>query len=100
RRMKRIDAVLIARDVILVFEFKRAIADGTAYWQVWDYALDLVDFHKPSRDQTVIPAVVADTTVRWLAPTACDGRVLRPRFSTPTLLAENIVIWFREATRL
>jgi hypothetical protein len=96
RRMKRIDAVLLSHDVVFVIEFKTTRADSSAYWQVWDYALDLVDFHEPSHHLVVIPVVVAKETASWQSPIESDGRVIRPRFSTYENFAENLELWFRE----
>lgn len=60
RRMKRIDVVLVAHDVIFVIEFKSGIADRSALTQVEDYALDLADFHEPSQSRIIVPIVVAE----------------------------------------
>src|SRR3546814_277318 len=50
RMGRRIDAVIIVANAILVIEFK--VGDATyhryAIDQVWDYALDLKNFHQPS----------------------------------------------------
>jgi hypothetical protein len=64
RRQKRIDAVLLACDVILVIEFK---VDALSFeqadlWQAEDYALDLRDFHEQSQDRPIIPLLVATET--------------------------------------
>jgi hypothetical protein len=61
RRQRRIDAVLIARDVVVVLEFKGGASDQTiaAAEQVEDYALDLAEFHEPSHGRVIIPIVVA-----------------------------------------
>lgn len=59
RRQRRIDVVLLARDLIFVIEFKTGRADSSALRQVEDYALDLADFHAPSRDRILVPLVVA-----------------------------------------
>jgi len=58
---KRIDVVLIIKGVVLCLEFKAGaeryeIADRD---QVWDYALDLKNFHEPSRDLIIAPILVA-----------------------------------------
>lgn len=61
RRGKRIDALLLIRDLILVLEFKCGESeyrrDGFA--QVEDYCLDLRDFHKESRGRTIVPVLIA-----------------------------------------
>lgn len=60
RRHKRLDAVLLAADVIFCLEFK---TEDKAHSlqpqrQVEDYALDLRDFHEASRDRRIVPVVV------------------------------------------
>lgn len=57
----RIDAVVISGPVIFVIEFKVGektyTRDGRN--QVWDYALDLKNFHKASHLASIIPILVA-----------------------------------------
>lgn len=61
RRAKRIDAVLLASDVVMVLEFKTGDRPLTAAdrRQVEDYALDLRDFHVASRDRVIVPVLIA-----------------------------------------
>lgn len=58
---KRIDAVLIINDLVIVIEFKVGADKFPSYAidQVWDYALDLKNFHSESHDKTIIPILVA-----------------------------------------
>jgi hypothetical protein len=58
---KRIDTVLIVRDLIIIIEFKVGADRFPAYAveQVWDYALDLKNFHSESHDKIIIPILVA-----------------------------------------
>lgn len=60
RLLSRIDAVIIARDLIFVLEFKydRNSYDLADVRQAEDYALDLKDFHLESRDRTIIPILL------------------------------------------
>ena len=58
---KRVDVVLLIKGVVLCLEFKAGaerfeLADRE---QVWDYALDLKNFHEPCRDLYVAPILVA-----------------------------------------
>ena len=55
RRPKRLDAVLLAADVIVCLEFKTKDKTHTLQpqRQVEDYALDLRDFHEASRDRRI-----------------------------------------------
>lgn len=60
RRQKRIDVVLLARDIILCLEFKTGETkhQKSTARQVEDYALDLRDFHEGSRGRTIVPIAV------------------------------------------
>ena len=58
---KRIDVVLLLNGVVFVLEFK---VGATEYLrqdieQVWDYALDLKNFHEASHDLVIVPILVA-----------------------------------------
>lgn len=61
RMGKRIDVVLIVKAVIFVIEFKVDEKEFTAYAtdQVWDYALDLKNFHEISHNHFIAPILVA-----------------------------------------
>ncbi|HEV2381933.1 MAG TPA: DNA/RNA helicase domain-containing protein [Terriglobia bacterium] len=61
RRGKRIDAVLLAERLILVFEFKCGALkyQHEGIIQVEDYCLDLRDFHSESRRRVLVPILVA-----------------------------------------
>ena len=61
RMGKRIDAVLIIGPVIFVVEFKIGEKEFTsaATDQVWDYALDLKNFHESSHEKYVAPVLLA-----------------------------------------
>lgn len=58
---KRIDVVLLLDNVVFVLEFKvgEAVFHRGALDQVWDYALDLKNFHETSRERRIIPVLVA-----------------------------------------
>ena len=60
RMGRRADVVLLLGAVILVLEFKVSSMGflRSARDQVWDYALDLKNFHEPSHDATIVPVVV------------------------------------------
>ena len=61
RRGKRIDAVVLSGSLVLVLEFKCGARkyDRDATAQVEDYCLDLRDFHKDSRQRTIVPVLIA-----------------------------------------
>ncbi len=58
---RRIDVVLLIERVVFVIEFKVGEASFPAHAidQVWDYALDLKNFHEASHDLTIAPILVA-----------------------------------------
>ncbi len=61
RMGRRIDVVLLIGPVVFVIEFKvgeRAF-DSAALEQVWDYALDLKNFHEGSHAAPIVPMLVA-----------------------------------------
>ncbi len=83
RRQRRIDVVLIAGSVVVVVEVKHGTErfDRAAVWQAEDYALELRDFHGPSRGRAIVPilwatgSTSAPRTVRGAAMgVACSGR--------------------------
>lgn len=57
RRQKRVDAVLLAGDIILCLEFKTGeqVHQRSTARQVEDYALDLRDFHAQSNGRVIVP---------------------------------------------
>src|ERR1700677_3565910 len=61
RRQKRIDAVLLAADVIFCLEFKTEDKAHSlqAKQQAEEYALDLRDFHEESKDRRIVPIAIA-----------------------------------------
>lgn len=87
----RADAVLVTNHVIVVIEFKVGAESFTAAArdQVWDYALDLKNFHEGSHESPVVPVLVATN-----APDTLDGlrrdadSVYRPVRASPSRLAE------------
>ncbi len=61
RMGKRIDAVVIIKNVIFILEFKVGEKDflQNAIEQVWDYALDLKNFHETSYNHLLAPILIA-----------------------------------------
>lgn len=61
RMGKRVDVIVIIKNVVFVIEFK--VGQNKYYSsesdQVWDYALDLKNFHKPSHKLALAPILVA-----------------------------------------
>ena len=61
RMGRRIDVVLLIGPVVFVIEFKvgEHAFDSAALEQVWDYALDLKNFHEGSHAAPIVPMLVA-----------------------------------------
>lgn len=61
RMGQRIDVVLLIGSVIFVLEFKNGEQEFTTYAidQVWDYALDLKNFHETSHNAFIAPILIA-----------------------------------------
>ncbi|MEQ1857612.1 MAG: DUF2075 domain-containing protein [Longimicrobiales bacterium] len=62
----RIDAILVAGPILFVIEFKVGADQFMRgdYDQVWDYALDLKNFHRASHDAAIIPILVSTDATR------------------------------------
>lgn len=80
---KRVDAILLIGPVVFVIEFKvgEKTFAASALDQVWDYAIDLKNFHETSHDCVLAPILVA-TNGKDSPPEICDpqhdDRVLEP----------------------
>jgi len=61
RMGKRIDVVLLVHSVLFILEFKVGSQrfDVGAIDQVWDYALDLKNFHETSHEVVIAPILIA-----------------------------------------
>lgn len=61
RMGRRIDVVLLVGPVVFALEFKvgEKSFDRSAVDQVWDYALDLKNFHEASHNVSIIPLLIA-----------------------------------------
>jgi hypothetical protein len=82
RMGRRIDVVVLVGPVVFVMEFKvgESRFDRAALDQVWDYALDLKNFHEASHAASIVPILVA-TEASTVAPNSLhpdDDKVYRP----------------------
>ena len=61
RMGRRIDAVLLINSIVFVVEFKvgDTAFDRAALDQVWDYGLDLKNFHEVSHLASIVPILIA-----------------------------------------
>jgi DUF2075 family protein len=61
RMGKRVDCLLIIKNIVFILEFKVGAKEfiNQDIEQVWDYALDLKNFHEPSQKTLLVPVLVA-----------------------------------------
>jgi hypothetical protein len=61
RMGKRVDSLIIINDVVFIVEFKVGERKFLRQHveQVWDYALDLKNFHKPSHTAILAPILIS-----------------------------------------
>lgn len=83
RMGKRVDTLIIIEGVIFVLEFKvgEHIYNLSSVEQVWDYALDLKNFHEPSHQALLVPILVATEAkniISEIATTSHNDNVIRP----------------------
>jgi hypothetical protein len=83
RMGKRIDVLLIINHVIFILEFKVGEKEfsGSAVEQVWDYALDLKNFHETSHEHLIAPILIATAakiTIQTIPFNAYNDKVLFP----------------------
>jgi len=95
RMGKRVDCLVIIENVVFVIEFKIGEKEylSANMDQVWDYALDLKNFHKPSHLALLVPILVAseakNSFIRFFETSHNDG-LLRPIKSNKNELREII----------
>ena len=100
RMGRRIDVVLIIRNVIFIIEFKVGEKEYllSAIDQVWDYALDLKNFHETSHECFIAPILVATEAKDFYATistTLHNDHLLTPIKSNATILfdvIENVLL--------
>ncbi len=111
RMGRRIDVVVLIGPVIFVLEFKIGENQfvSSAIDQVWDYALDLKNFHASSHEQFVAPVLIATNardvncvvsatpqSDKVLIPIRCNAALLHRVLTEVLLFAEGNTIDPRE----
>jgi hypothetical protein len=91
---RRIDAVLVNTNSVIPIEFKVGAAefDRSAIEQVWDYGLDLKNFHKGSAAARIVPLLVVTGAPNAPALSIredTDG-ICHPVLCTPATLADTL----------
>lgn len=70
RMGKRVDVIIVTGGVLFVIEFKVGSHnfDNYAIEQVYDYSLDLKNFHRGSHELPIVPVLIATSAASQLAP--------------------------------
>lgn len=89
---KRIDVALLINGIVFCIEFKvgEDCFNANDKEQVWDYALDLKNFHEESANLTIVPVLVAtnaDSIENELRFSCYDDRVYEPLFANAKTLS-------------
>lgn len=68
RMGRRVDCILLLQNVVFVIEFKVGEKEFLSQYieQVWDYALDLKNFHQPSHNANIVPILIATESLNSL----------------------------------
>ncbi|MEE9910853.1 MAG: DUF2075 domain-containing protein [Deltaproteobacteria bacterium] len=96
RMGQRIDVLLLIGSVIFVLEFKVGEKIFTSYAldQVWDYALDLKNFHESSHGQLIAPILIATKAASIneyvISATQHNDKLLFPIKCNSSMLGEVI----------
>lgn len=95
RMGRRIDVVLVIQGIIFVLEFKVGEKEylASAIDQVFDYALDLKNFHETSHNRLIAPILIATEAreeLLLISTTHRDDLILYPIKSNGSLLREVI----------
>lgn len=100
RMGKRVDAVLLAGPLIFAVEFKATTADRAALNQVWDYGLDLKNFHAGSHAAAIVPLLVAAEvdSERAVAPHRGEDGVFEPVAVRPDQLRAAVEAALKSAS--
>lgn len=88
---KRVDVILLIKNVVFVLEYKVGAKsyERPDLEQVWDYALDLKYFHKKSHELWVVPILIATSAAersQVFQPSKYDDKVLEPVCSNDSCL--------------
>jgi len=93
RMGRRVDVVLVLGPAIFALEFKvgESTYDRSAIDQVWDYALDLKNFHEASHNLAIVPILVATEAQTAATTFAADSdNVFRPLRANPDNLRRTL----------
>jgi len=108
RMGKRVDVILIIENVVFVIEFKVGEHKYLSFEidQVWDYALDLKNFHEPSHSIVLAPILVsteAKESFLEIVTTSHNDNLIMPVKANKDTLQQaivNVLKFFRESVQI
>lgn len=108
RMGKRVDCLLLIENLVFVIEFKVGETQYLSYNkdQVWDYALDLKNFHQPSHNAVIVPILVAteaDFLVIEIVTTSHNDNLVLPIKTNKHGIRRVInssLVWFEDKVKL
>lgn len=103
RMGRRVDAIVLIDGIVFILEYKtgRQTFNQSARNQVWDYALDLKNFHADSKDRILAPIVVVPCALNedcQLTPKSSEDKVYEPLFTNTRQLGTAIQNILDQAT--
>ena len=80
RKGKRVDVIVIYKNIVFVIEFKCGDNEYrlSTYEQVYDYALDLRNFQKQSHDKLLVPIMVSTRAQEYHFEIVEKNRIVEP----------------------
>jgi hypothetical protein len=108
RMGKRVDCILIIKNVVFVVEFKIGEKEynQSDSDQVWDYALDLKNFHKSSFDKIMVPILVAskakDLPIEVVSTSHNDNlfKPIKTNSNDLKKVINNVINFFDNSTKI
>lgn len=96
RMGRRVDVILLISNILFVVEFKvgETTFQPSAIDQVWDYALDLKNFHETSHDVVIAPIVVATDATGQMSDLRFSvdvDRIMSPPIKTNQTLLRKVI---------
>lgn len=94
RMGKRIDAVVLYKNIVFLLEFKCGDHEyrAFAYDQVYDYALDLRNFHKQSHNKLLVPIMVSTLAKPVSLAVYEKNRIVEPMRCNAENIADAITV--------
>lgn len=102
RMGKRVDVVFLHQNIVFLLEFKCGDSEyrRSTYDQVYDYTLDLRNFHKESHDKLLVPMIVSTQAQSYPNRLNERNRILEPircNANNVGVTIDSVVEYYQEA---